>query len=84
MADRQITNVSKDLAGNITAVGVRGVWLESVATAINNIEWGRHTYYVNCPLRANVYVATSSGRTKYLKTTADSTTRNNLDNLPPL
>lgn len=38
--------------------------------------------YVNCPQRANVYVAQTPAGKKFLKTTADTTTMNSLDNFP--
>ncbi|WP_396169047.1 DUF3892 domain-containing protein [Corynebacterium sp.] len=43
-----------------------------------------NTFYANCPQRADVYVAQTSAGRKFLKTTAGTTTKNNLDSLPPL
>jgi hypothetical protein len=81
---RQVTHVRKDFAGDIMAIGSKSVWEHSLTTAISNIETGAETYWVSVNgQRASVYVA-SNGYRKYLKTTADSTTRNNLDSLPPL
>lgn len=84
MADCHVTHVRKDRYGDITDIGVKGRWERSVPVAIKDIESGLNSYFVLCPLRANIYPATSYTGTKYLKTTADSTTRNNLDELPSL
>lgn len=84
VADAEIKNVRKDLSGDITHVGVRGRWEWSVAEVVASIESRTNTFYVNCPQRADVYVAPTSAGRKFLKTTADTTTKNNLDNMPPL
>jgi hypothetical protein len=84
VADAQIRNVRKDRSGDITHVGVWGQWDWSVAQVVASIESRTNTFYVNCPQRADVYVAQTSAGRKFLKTTADTTTKNNLDNLPPL
>lgn len=84
VADAEIKNVRKDLSGDITDVGVRGRWDWPVAQVVESIESRINTFYVNCPQRAEVYVAQTSAGRKFLKTTADTTTKNNLDNLPPL
>jgi len=83
MADCQVTNVRKDRVGAITHIGVRDSWELSEAEAIRHIEAGLNTFFVMCPIRADVIVKWSGAR-KYLATTADSTTHNNLDSLPPL
>lgn len=84
MTDSIIKNVRKKSDGDITDVGVKGQWERTVPWVVASIEAGTNTFFVNCPQRADVYVAqTPSGR-KFLKTTADTTTKNNLDNLPPL
>lgn len=84
MADAQIKNVRKDRDGDITHVGVKGKWEWTVAQVIASIENGTNTFFVNCPQRANVFVDKTPAGKKFLKTTADTTTKNNLDNLPPL
>ncbi|MBN9176425.1 MAG: DUF3892 domain-containing protein [Microbacterium sp.] len=61
MADAEIKNVRKDRSGDITDVGVRGQWEWSVAQVVASIESRTNTFYVNCPQRANVYVAQTSG-----------------------
>ncbi len=84
MADAVIQNVRKDSAGEITAVGVRNRSDWSVAKTVSSIEDGSNTFFVRCPSRADVHVARTAVGRKFLKTTADTTTRNNLDSLPPL
>lgn len=84
MADAEIKNVRKDRNGDITDVGVMGRWEWPVAHVISSIEALTNTFYVNCPQRADVYVAQTPAGRKFLKTTADTTTKNNLDSLPPL
>lgn len=84
MADAQIKNVRKDDDGDITDVGVKGQWEWPVAKAIISIEEGTNTFFVNCPQRANVIVEKTPAGKKFLKTTADTTTQNNLDSLQPL
>lgn len=84
MADAQIKNVRKDLDGDITDVGVKGQWEWPVVRVIASIENRTNTFFVNCPQRANVVVDKAPAGKKFLKTTADTTTKNNLDSLPPL
>lgn len=50
---------------------------------MTSIESGTNPFYVMCPQRADVVVRSTAGGRKFLKTTADTTTKNNLDNLPP-
>ncbi|MBD8139866.1 DUF3892 domain-containing protein [Frigoribacterium sp. CFBP 13605] len=83
MADSEIKNVTKDKDGDITHVGVKGRWAWPVSDAVSSIESRTNTFYVLCPQRAEVFVAQAGGR-KFLKTTADTSLKNNLDNLPPL
>lgn len=87
MSTFQVTHVSKDRNGDITEIGRKATaidkgWRLSTATAISRIEAGTEGYYVLLPLRAEIIV--KHGYRKYLATTADSTTVNNLDNLPLL
>lgn len=83
MSDCQVTHTRKNSNDVITHIGVKGRWEQAEAVAIRDIESGTNTYFVNVPQRADVYVAQGTYR-KYLKTTADTTTKNNLDSLPPL
>lgn len=84
MADAVIKNVRKNGDGDLTDVGVAGQWEWTVSRVVSSIEAGTNTFFVNCPERADVYVAQTSTGHKFLKTTADTTTKNNLDSLPPL
>jgi hypothetical protein len=84
MADAEIKNVRKDWNGDITNVGVTNSWDWTVEQVVSSIESLSNTFYVNCPQRANVLVAQTPAGHKFLKTTADTITKNNLDNLPPL
>lgn len=84
MADVVITNVRKNSDGDITDVGVKGQWERTVPWVVASIEAGTNTFFVRVPQRADVYVAQTAAGYKFLKTTADTTTKNNLDNLPPL
>lgn len=84
MTDVVIKNVRKNDDGDITDVGVKGRWERTVPWVVSSIEAGTNTFFVNCPRRADVYVAQTSAGHKFLKTTADTTTKNNLDSLPPL
>lgn len=82
MSDAQIKNVEKDRDGDITHVGVSGRWKWTVSETVASIESRSNTFYVMCPQRADVVVRSKAGGRKYLKTTADTTTKNNLDSLP--
>jgi hypothetical protein len=84
VADSAIKNVRKDRDGDITNAGVTGVWDWTVTQIVSSIESGSNTFFVNCPQRADVYVAQTPAGLKFLKTRADTATTNNLDNLPPL
>ena len=86
MARRAITHSRKDNYGNITAIGKPGeYWSPRIsADAIRDIESGTHSYYVPWPEK-NTEIKVVRGATgKYLRTDRDSTTRNNLDDLPNL
>lgn len=83
MTDCRVTNTRKDRNDVITAIGVKDVWERSEAAAISDIDTGTNSYYVLLPQRANIYVAQGTYR-RYLRTTADTTTHNNLDSLPQL
>lgn len=84
MADAEIKNVRKDQDADITDAGVKGQWEWTVSQIVSSIDSGSNTFFVNCPQRADVLVGVTSAGRKFLKTTADTTTENNLDNLPPL
>lgn len=82
MSDSVIKNVEKNQDGDLTYVGVANQWKWTVAKVVTSIESGTNTFYVMCPQRADVIVRSTAGGRKFLKTTADTTTKNNLDNLP--
>ena len=83
MAHRQITHVSKDYLDNITEVGVRNHWRQSVPVTVYKIRGGIESYFVHeagSPVGVNVVNANPP----HLRTDADWTSKNNLDNLPRL
>lgn len=85
MADRAVYKTRKNGDGDILALCNSGeLWSpRSKADAIYDIENGIHTYYVPWTTgRTEIRVVYDRVRGKYLRTDADSTTRNNLDDLP--
>lgn len=81
---REILAVRKDGDGDITHLrGVR--WEETAARVMSDIDAGRYRYIVRVGTQlADVFVAPATPHWKrHLRTTADTTTRNNLDALPP-
>ncbi|MEO9630723.1 MULTISPECIES: DUF3892 domain-containing protein [Alphaproteobacteria] len=85
MADRQVTASGKNTDGDITKLCKSGAtWSPRLkADAINDIEKGLHTYYVQQAGTSRVDITVVNGNTgKYLRSTADSSSENNLDNLP--
>ena len=83
MTQYRIRHVSKNLYGDITHVGERGQWTLSKETAIAAIRSNTHSFYVQ-ELNPAVQVRVIEANPPYLRTVADSTSKNNLDNLPPL
>lgn len=84
MADRRVTASGKDEDGDITKLCNSGEhWSpRPKADAIRDIETETHSYYVDrAGHRTDVHVVNEGGK-KYLRTTADKTSKNNLDNLP--
>lgn len=81
---RQVTKSRKDKDGDITALCGPGDWSpRSKANVISDIDGNTHSYYVDAAgYETTVQVVKSSNGTKYLRTTADRTSKNNLDNLP--
>lgn len=77
----QITHVRRDGDGDTTHVK-SNYGSETVAQAISAIEYRQRSYYtVYNGQRAEVIVASKNWK-KYLRSTPDGTTRNNLDYLP--
>lgn len=84
MADRRVTATGKDADGDITKLCNGGEsWSpRAKADAVRDIETKAHSYYVDrAGHRTEVHVVERGGK-KYLRTDADSSSRNNLDNLP--
>jgi len=84
MADRRVRGTRKDDDGDITRLCNSGAaWLwETKATAIRHINSNEHSYYVDeAGYRSEIHVA-GTPPSEYLRTYADPTSKNNLDNLP--
>lgn len=84
MADRRVTKTGKDADGDITSLCHPGMsWSpRKKREAIADIEDDIHRYYVNeAGYETDVRVITR-GSKKHLQTSSDSTSKNNLDNLP--
>lgn len=84
MAERRVRKSGKDSQGDITSLCNHGEsWSPRLkADAIRDIDGGLHTYYVDeAGFKSNVRVY-SSPTGKHLKTDADQSSKNNLDNLP--
>ena len=85
MADRQVTASEKDKDGDITKLCKSGeAWSSRLkADAIRDIDNGLHTYYVQQAGTSRTNITVVNGTTgKYLRSTADASSKNNLDNLP--
>ncbi|WP_437686501.1 DUF3892 domain-containing protein [Sorangium sp. So ce176] len=85
MAERQVTRTGKNTNGDITRLCNHGEhWSpRTKSEAIRDIDSGVHTYFVSWPDGRRTEVRVVSGPTgRYLRTDRDSTTRNNLADLP--
>jgi hypothetical protein len=84
MARRKVTGSGKDRNGNITSLCKPGeTWSpRSSANCISDIEAGTSTYYVAWPEKETEIRVVNGPTGKYLRTDRDTTTRNNLDDLP--
>lgn len=85
MAKRYVTKTGKDRDGDITKLCNAGeAWSpRSKADAIRDIEGKIHEYFVRWPEKeTRVEVINDAKKGKYLRTDRDTTTRNNLDELP--
>lgn len=86
MADRRVTQTGKASDGDITKLcnPDSNFWSSvTKAIAIKQIEDGTHTYYVHEENpRIDVKVILDRIKGKYLRTVADSTSKNNLGKLP--
>ena len=85
MAKRYVTKTGKDRDGDITKLCQPGQpWSPRYkADAISDIKSGLHEYWVNWANSPETKIRVVNGPTgKYLRTDRDSTSRNNLDDLP--
>lgn len=85
MADRAVRRTGKASDGDITSLCDGGAhWSPRMkADAIQDIESGAHTYYVPWTTgRTEIRVVDDRVKGKYLRTDQDSTTKNNLEDLP--
>lgn len=84
MSDRRVKGSSKDSDGDITELCNDSVWGRvSKSSAISHIENGTHSYYTwEESFKSHIHVVQKADGSKYLRSTADSNSKNNLDNLP--
>ena len=85
MADRKVTHTGKDKDGDITMLCNQGMyWSPRLKVdAIRDIENNYHAYYVQWKdKRTGIHVVNDPKKGKYLRTDSDSTSKNNLDDLP--
>lgn len=85
MAKRYVTATGKNTQGDITKLCNSGLtWSpRSKADAISDIDGGIHEYWVNWSNAPETKIRVVQGATgKYLRTDRDTTSRNNLDDLP--
>ena len=87
MAKRYVRQSGKDRDGDITKLcnSDAGIYWSprSKSDAISDIESGAHEYWVNWLHSPETKIRVVNGRYgKYLRTDRDSTSKNNLDDLP--
>lgn len=85
MTDRYVRATRKDRDGDILALcNSLEIWSPRLKQdAIRDIESGLHRYFVQWPGTQRTEIKVVNGPNgKYLRTDRDSTTRNNLDDLP--
>lgn len=85
MTKRYVRATGKDRQGDITRLCNGGEYWSprSKADVINDIELGLHEYWVNWLNTPETRIRVVHGPTgKYLRTDRDTTSRNNLDDLP--
>ena len=85
MAKRYVRASGKNSQGDITRLCHAGEsWSpRGKSDAINDIEQGIHEYWVNWANAPETKIRVVNGPTgKYLRTDRDTTSRNNLDDLP--
>ncbi len=85
MAKRYVRATGKDRQGDITKLCHVGEWWSprGKADAISDIENGTHEYWVNWANYPETKIrVVQHPNGKYLRTDRDTTSRNNLDDLP--
>lgn len=84
MADRAVTRTGKNHEGDIISLCNPGDYWSprSKHDAIHDIETNTHTYYVPWTGGRTEIKVVNGPNGKYLRTDRDSTSRNNLDDLP--
>jgi hypothetical protein len=84
MSERQVTRSRKDSEGDITALCNPGEWWSPRAksNAIDDIESGQHSYFVRSGTKRVGIRVVNGPKGKYLRTDPDTTSHNNLDDLP--
>lgn len=85
MVERKVTRTKKDKDGDILALCNSGDYWSprSKKDAIADIESGNYSYYVPWSDGSRTLIRVVNGPNgKYLRTDKDSTSRNNLDDLP--
>lgn len=85
MPDRQVTHAHRDDQGDILGLCWKhsdGLKYTTRADVIAHIEAATHRYYVAEEAPSVWVLVRSRGGVKYITTEADSTSKNNLDNLP--
>lgn len=81
--ERRIISKKSDKDGDITHIYGNNWGLVTVQDAIFQIEHNLYQYYVDeAGYRSDVYVEQTPWGRKFIKTYADRTSKNNLDNLP--
>lgn len=82
--ERRVRKSGKDRDGDITSLCNHGEWWSprSKAEAIRDIDNDTYRYYVEEQTPRAYVKVVEVGSKKHLRTTADSTSKNNLDKLP--
>lgn len=84
MADRPVRQTGKDRDGDIVSLcNPNSDWSpRKKVDAIDDIETGRQSYYVPWKSGRTEITVVNGPNGKYLRTVRDSTSKNNLDDLP--
>jgi len=83
MATRYVKRTGKDSDGDITSLCGDGDWSPRTKSgAISDIDNNIHSYVVSWPEKKTDIHVVNGTTGKYLRTDRDSTSKNNLDDLP--